>query len=67
MNQQRLMWGFTFVLLLSWVKMEFPAVGQTLPSAIIIENSDLAEAKKLNQQAIQLHTARSLILGREKE
>jgi CHAT domain-containing protein/lipopolysaccharide biosynthesis regulator YciM len=54
MKQQRLIWGYAMMILIAGIEMAHPVVAQVQPPASTLENGELAEAKRLNQQVIQL-------------
>jgi tetratricopeptide (TPR) repeat protein len=54
MKQQRLIWGYAMIILIAGIEMAHPVVAQVQPSISTLENGELAEAKRLNQQVIQL-------------
>jgi CHAT domain-containing protein/Tfp pilus assembly protein PilF len=54
MKNNRLVWGFTFLLLLTEMKVVLPAVGQTISPSSTPENGEIAEATRLNQRVLQL-------------
>jgi CHAT domain-containing protein/Tfp pilus assembly protein PilF len=56
MRQQRLMLGLSIVLLLTWGKTTLPGIAQSLPPTPNLENGELAEAKQLDQQVINLYS-----------
>jgi CHAT domain-containing protein len=56
MRQQRLMLGLSIVLLmLTGFRMTLPGATQSLPFSSVTEKEELAEAKQLNQQVVQLY------------
>jgi CHAT domain-containing protein/Tfp pilus assembly protein PilF len=55
MKQRGLRLGLSIMLLLAWVKLEIPTVGQTLPPAPNLGNEKLEEAERLDQQVIKLN------------